>query len=52
MNELTLWEYTAMVEEHNARAESVEEVVKPWTKEEYYRALEEYRELGDPSIQV
>ena len=52
MDELTLWQYTAMVEEHNSRAEEAEDVVQPWSKEEYMAELEKLRDRNDPSIQV
>lgn len=54
MDELTLWQYTAMVGEHNRRMAEMqkETTVQPMTKEEYYAERQILRDRGDPSIQV
>lgn len=52
MKGLTLWEYTAVVHEHNSRHEDAEAELEPWTPEEYQREIEALRARGDPSIKV
>jgi len=48
---LTLWQYTAVVEEHNIRA-NIEVTVAPPSPDDYYKDLEVLRARGDPAIQV
>jgi hypothetical protein len=48
---LTLWQYTALVEEHNIKTATEVHVEAP-TQEWYDAELAELRERGDPSIQV
>lgn len=48
---MTLWQYTAIVEEHNIKTAS-ETVTEPPTEEWYNDQLKELREREDPSIQV
>ena len=52
MDELTIWQYTAMVGEHNARSEETDPQLDTWTKEEYEREKQALRDRGDPQIQV
>jgi hypothetical protein len=51
IEELTLWQYTAVVEEHNIRS-NTDIVVEAPTAEDYQKDLEVLRARGDPSIQV
>jgi hypothetical protein len=47
-----MWQYTAVVAEHNSRLKEGQEKLTPWTPEEYIAELEALRARNDPAIKV
>lgn len=52
IDELTMWQYTGLLAEHNSRIDQSDPEMKPWTAEEYQAELEALRARDDPQIRV